>query len=935
MVVIIAGLVGLLFYTNQVELGNYKLEIANNLASISKKEVDSILFWRRERLSDARVVAGNHTVIAYLKYQMGLAFDQDELLDLDSTIRIIAESYQYDNILLTSPSGNVLYSLYAVQTRSGQGMADLVSQAYRQTDPMISNPYQLKEGGKVLLDIVSMVRDDQGEPLGAVILVADPQLLLYPQILEVHRQPPSLESFLVRRAGNQIILLSPLYHQEFELLDPIATLDQLYKPSVQAARGVQGFVEGRDFQEVPVMADVRRIEGSDWLLVTKASSEELLAGYYDRRLIYMLLFTSVITLLLLAGFGMYGQAQSENLKKLMAAQALLGQAQSELVSALNATSEGFMTADALGLVTRANQTAQQLLEQPSEMLIGQPLAAIFLVYAPGPNGQLHAPLAMGLHGSLAAADGSGSLRKEGALVQVSFSLSAVLGARDELLGWVLVFRDRTAELRAEQELLETNQKYADLFEFSPEALAVVEDGSMKILQVNQATAELTGRSAQELVGMNTMVLGTFADQAERSVAMALARQGKGFFNAEFLLTRVNGEQRNLLVSSRPVQMGQGKAWLVGIRDITELLEAQRREREREALLLAIIDNAPSGIWVRDANQRMIYENKHIVNVYGSRLNMNLDDLSPELQQPTADWKIVNARVLKGETVSYPEEYTRDGQTFYMQKIVTPIVQDGNVTGILGFNIDITELKLAEKELLREREDLRRSNTELEQFAYVASHDLQEPLRMVTSYLQLLERRYRGKLDDKADEFIGYAVDGAATMQRLILDLLMYSRVGTRAKPTQPIEADHALQKALANLRFAIQESGGEVEAEPLPAVLADETQLAQVFQNLVGNSLKFAKPGEAPKVRVACKEQGEFWRFTVSDNGIGIDPRFADRVFVIFQRLNEKGQYPGTGIGLAICKKIVNRHGGEIWVESQPGQGATFHFTLPRKAATE
>lgn len=225
--------------------------------------------------------------------------------------------------------------------------------------------------------------------------------------------------------------------------------------------------------------------------------------------------------------------------------------------------------------------------------------------------------------------------------------------------------------------------------------------------------------------------------------------------------------------------------------------------------------------------------------------------------------------------------------------------------------------------------LLRSNTELEQLAYVASHDMQEPLRMVASYLQLVAQRYRGRLDADADEFIGFAVDGAKRMQALINDLLAYSRVGTKARPFEPTDCEKVVDTALANLRIAIAESGAVVTRGALPMVNGDPIQLVQLFQNLVGNALKFRRE-DPVRIRIDAQPLDGLCRFSVSDNGIGISAEYFERIFVLFQRLHGRGDYPGTGIGLAICKKIVERHGGRIEVESQPGVGSTFRFTLPR-----
>ena len=239
-----------------------------------------------------------------------------------------------------------------------------------------------------------------------------------------------------------------------------------------------------------------------------------------------------------------------------------------------------------------------------------------------------------------------------------------------------------------------------------------------------------------------------------------------------------------------------------------------------------------------------------------------------------------------------------------------------------------EAARSEAELTRRAQELARSNADLEQFAYVASHDLQEPLRMVASYVQLLARRYKGKLDPDADTFIRYAVDGAMRMQALINDLLAFSRVGTRGKEPVPVPLEKCAERALAHLRLALEESGAEVKVEPLPWVKGDESQLAQLLQNLVGNAVKF-RGERPPRIRISATREEDTLTVSVEDNGIGIEPQYYERIFAIFQRLHGKEEYPGTGIGLSICKKIVERHGGRIWVESTPGQGSTFRFTLP------
>jgi PAS domain S-box-containing protein len=271
---------------------------------------------------------------------------------------------------------------------------------------------------------------------------------------------------------------------------------------------------------------------------------------------------------------------------------------------------------------------------------------------------------------------------------------------------------------------------------------------------------------------------------------------------------------------------------------------------------------------------------------------------------------------------------RDGAEFPIELMLSPLESAEGILVTAAIR-DISRRRAADADLRHKVEELNRSNEELGHFAYVASHDLQEPLRMVASYLQLISRRYKGKLDSDADEFIDYAVDGASRMQQLIQDLLTYSRVGTTGQDLVDTSSEAALQQALANLSSAIEESGALVTHDPLPAVLADETQLTQLFQNLVGNAIKYHGPSAPPRIHVSAARSAEKrWTFAVSDDGLGIASEYFERIFGMFQRLHKREEFGGTGIGLAICKRIVERHGGVISVESQPGQGSTFRFDL-------
>jgi PAS domain S-box-containing protein len=371
-----------------------------------------------------------------------------------------------------------------------------------------------------------------------------------------------------------------------------------------------------------------------------------------------------------------------------------------------------------------------------------------------------------------------------------------------------------------------------------------------------------------------------------------------------------------------------------------LADSGLREQRKLAddLFRRAVEASPCGIFMVDAMGKIMLANGEAERQYGygpnELLGRSVEELVPSrsrqahVQHRAAyDAAPVKRRVEQGGDLS---GLRKDGTEFPVEIGLNP-VQTASGTRTLISVVDLTFRKEAERKVAEYTCELRRSNAELEQFAYVASHDLQEPLRMVASYCELLSQRYRGKLDEKADKYIDYAVDGARRMQRLITDLLQYSRVGTQARALQPTDASAVLGSVMVGLQKVIEASLAIIVSGPLPAVQADEMQLGQVFQNLIGNALKF-RGEQVPRIQVSAEVVDKMVHFSISDNGIGIEKDSSGRIFQMFQRLHTREKYEGSGIGLAIAKKIVEQHGGKIWFESVPGQGTTFHFTLQAAA---
>jgi PAS domain S-box-containing protein len=493
--------------------------------------------------------------------------------------------------------------------------------------------------------------------------------------------------------------------------------------------------------------------------------------------------------------------------------------------------------------------------------------------------------------------------------------------------------DVSKEKAYERDLEQARRELETVIDHIP-GLVFYRDTQGRLLRVNRTVELAYGLSRNELVGRSLETLHE-PEMAKRYSEddRRVIESGEALLNIEEAWETAQG-RRWLLTSRVAVKDVRGVVQgVLGISiDVTERKATESKLAEISSRFRAIFNNSPDpyllvGMEVGEildcnlATEQLLGLDK--LTIWGR----TIDSLSPQYQP---DGRLSTVAMGEHMVISRFQGFDRfewllssGGDHGVWVDVNASVVELDARPVLLIVWRDITAHKALE-------ESLQRSNQELEQFAYVASHDLQEPLRMVASYTELLAERYQGKLDERADKFIGYAVDGAKRMQDLIRDLLMFSRVGSGADAREPVPADQALQEALTNLQFAIRESRGTVTHGVLPTVKAAKTQLVLLFQNLVGNALKF-RGDKAPEIHVSAEERAGEWIFCVKDNGIGLDPRYAEKIFKVFQRLHERGKYPGSGIGLAICKKIATQHGGRIWVESQPGQGASFLFSWPKQ----
>jgi PAS domain S-box-containing protein len=615
---------------------------------------------------------------------------------------------------------------------------------------------------------------------------------------------------------------------------------------------------------------------------------------------------------------------------------------------LNSAHYTIISTDPDGTIKTFNRAAQQLLGYSPEEVVGKVTPAI--IHDPLEVGkraevisqQLGVKIEPGMEvffalprRGIADENEWTYIRKDGSRFPVQLSVTGLFDSNGNITGFLGIGQDISDAVAAATQRKQAEKELRDLTAAMQNAVEGIArlDIEGRYVNVNRAYAHRCGYEPEEMLGMEWQ-LTVHPGDVEMLLSAYQEMLISGKIEVEARGVRKNGSffYKQLTMVKACDAQGIFNGNHCFMKDITERKLTETALQESEFKYRQIVELAEEGIWVIDSNTLTTYVNHAMARMLGySELEMFGRSLFDFMDEPEKKQALNNVERRK-QGIGEQHEFkfkSKDGKDIWTYLSTSPVLDEqGNRLSCCALIYNITDRKEAEEQMLQLTEDLKRSNEELEQFAYVASHDLQEPLRAVTSYAQLLAQRYQDNLDAKADKYIHYIVDGATRMQQLINDLLVYSRLGTRGKEFEPADCNAAVNQSLSNLQIAIAETQAVITCDAMPTVMADESQLVQLFQNLIANGIKFCRE-DIPLIHIAAQRQEGEWLLSVRDNGIGIDPEYADRIFIIFQRLHSRREYSGTGIGLAMCKRIVERHGGRIWVESQEGKGATFYFTIP------
>jgi PAS domain S-box-containing protein len=959
----------------RTEEARVRRDVQAGLTSIAEMKAGQIGAWRNERIGDGAVLAENPLFAAELARWMAQP-DPETAGKIRSAFRALAKHYTFHDVQLLDARGQVRLSISPQPSQPSEATRQAMQEAREQRKPVFADLRPHPEHPVVRGEVVAPLFIGEGstaEYLGAIILEIDAQQFIYPVTQSWPTPTRTAETLFVRRDGDSVLFLNALRHNPDAALTLRIPLSRTNVPSVMAALGRRGVVEGIDYNGTAVLAALIDIPGSTWLMVTKIETTEALAEWRFRaRLIIVVLFLSAGALTGTAVIIWLQRSKYLVLKEM--AESLRASEERTRLTIEGVKNYGIMLLDATGRVERWNNGLQRLFGYEAGSIVGQPNSVFFPTedHVAGKPARLLEQAAQ--HGQ--AEDEGWRTRQDGSRFWADVMLTALRDPSGVVTGYAKITHDASERKKNEEiskarmRLLEsstsgtldhTMQLALDLIEAQTGSTA----GFYHFLGADQETLTLQGWSTNTIAHMCTAEgkgshysiskAGVWCDCVRtrqpiihNDYASLPHRQGLPAGHTpmvrELVVPLVRDDKIVAIigVGNKPTFYDQRDlAIALELGDLSwEIVERKRAEeslRRNRELLDETGDLARVGGWELNlATQKLEWTRAT------RRIHEVGDDYQPELATGVSFYApdsvpVISEAVRRAIEGTEPFDLelpliTAKQNHLWVRAIGRAYQEKGRTVRIGGVLHDITARKQQEAELRKLLAELKRSNEELEQFAYIASHDLQEPLRMVASYTQLLAQRYKGRLDQDADDFIGFAVDGATRMQRLINDLLVFSRAGNRGQPLSRIASQEAYDDALRNLTLTINDTGAVVTHDPLPSLHADAGQLVQLFQNLVGNAIKFHQPDVPPHVHVTARLAADEWIFSVADNGIGIAPQYHERIFVIFQRLHSRRKYSGTGIGLALCRRIVERHQGRLWVESAEGRGTTFFFTMPAKS---
>ncbi len=912
---------------------NRRLDVEHQLATVADLKISGLTGWYNERRGDGELIYKNRAFTALYRRFYTHSADKKKLT---SWLKKIHFSYGYENILLTDRLGNIQLVIADKTGVSYQHLKFYIAEADAKSGVTLTDFHAGNNVKSVHLSVIIPVIDENtGINLGFVLMIINPENYLYPLLKQWPVPSETAETLLVKRDGESVLFLNELRFRSNSAMNLRVPLIDKNLPAAAAVNGAEGKFQGIDYRGVEVISELRKVPGTSWHMIVKEDLSEVYGPVEDRfriMLVIILAFTTATGL----GIGFLWRRQSETFyrEKYRLSETLeRSDAQyRELVQNANSVIIRWKSS---GEIVFFNEYAQKFFGYTAEEVAGKHVNIII------PEKESQDRDLSTLSADIAENPEkfekyiNENICKDGRRVWLVWTNKPVYNENGELVEILTIGTDITEHKHAEENLMKARERYSISqkvghvgnweYDIKSDSFWASEEGK-----------RIYGFDPDDVRFSTDMVENCIPERDKVHQALVdLIEQDKEY-NMEFEIHPVNSEKPKVIWSIAEVQRDDNGDPLTVtgvIVDVTERKKVEEKMKVSELKFRRLFESLQDGILILDGETGLVVDaNPFFTDLTGytreELIGKDLRELGflKDIARSTESF----SQLLRKEYIRYediPLE-TKNGKILKVEFISNVFAVDKEKVVQCTIR-DISERKRAEEELKNFSAELERSNIELQQFAYVASHDLQEPLRMISSYLQLIEKRYKNKLDADADDFINFAVDGAGRMQSLINALLEFSRVSSRGRPFELVSLKEILDNICETMSPHIKNLGASVEYADLPEVKADKSQIYSVFMNLIQNALKFTVPGRAPHIIITAEKKGDDYIFCISDNGIGIEEQYFERIFTIFQRLHTQEEYSGTGIGLSICRRIVERHGGQIRVESEYGRGSSFYFNIP------
>jgi PAS domain S-box-containing protein len=967
---------GVWFYRTQER---YLLDgVEGNLESIANLKVAQIAKWRSERLAQAdEILDRPFTRDVIIPWMVSPRDDVTE--SILSWFRSLQKHYKYHDVMLVNVDGLPQMSSSGRTALLDSETLKAIGTALRERRCVLTDLHTDPAGlGPHLESIVPLFSGNgqTPEPIGALIQHIDPLQFLYPLIDSWPTASRSAETLLVRRDGDAVLFLNDLRHRRDTALKHRIPLSRNDVPAVMAVLGREGVVDGKDYRGIEVLSVLKAVPDSPWFMVAKIDKAEILAGW---RSLSFVILVSILGLLaaVAAALGMTWQHYAKaHYRLLFQSEAALRKSEARYATTVMSIGDGVIATDAVGRVELLNPIAEALTGWRQEEARGKAVQEVFRIVNQETRRSVENPVDRVLREGVIVglANHTLLLARDGTEHPIADSGAPIRSDKGDITGVALVFRDQSEELAVLNELRESEDKYRNLYDEAPVGYVEL-DCEGRIDRVNRKMLEMLGYAAEEMMGEHMWNFVVEKSEAEGAIRAKLSGYERPSEALERTYKRKDGPPIPVLIKDRVARNSEGSVTRirVTVQDITErkqmeeeirrasedlksqnyelsmALESLRKSQEAlaesEQRYRIMGEILPYGVWLCDADGRAEYVSRSFLEL----LNMSMEEMkgfgwSSRLVPEDVPGMMEKWLGCVRTGTMWDDEHRiidRHGRIFTILTRGLPVRDKaGNITSWAGINLDITERKQMEEELRRSRDELElrvrertaeleRKNRELQEFAFVASHDLSEPLRKIQTFGSLLETKSADRLDEQSRGYVSRMTGAANRMQELLDALLRYSRIETQGRDLVPLKLEDIVQTVTTDLEVSIRKIGAHVEIGPLPIITGDPYQWRQLFQNLIANAVKYHRAEVDTVVKVYGEEYSGTAHIFVEDNGIGFDEQYLDKVFQAFQRLHGRNEYPGTGIGLAICRRIVERHGGTITAKSTPGKGSTFIVTLP------